>query len=263
MQLRLVLGRPAGSAHFSSAISGPEPTSDPNEPSGTSCARGLCLPINQTGHRSACHPGFPVFEALQFLTDQMHEHRDELLVADVRSIAAPLGVVASEKVSKQEGLSGQLMTAAVVRRRAMKYFVSQNDELHNHVTRLELQLRLDPFSEPAMDALASLETSVRRLLPDALQADTEVLLSDATASLRDLKTVGVSDRNRINVLVTGSVFILLGVVLRRVALTIYLLVTVIFSYLVTLGVTFVVFYLADRHGFAGLDWTVPCFYSPC
>ena len=110
-----------------------------------------------------------------------------------------------------------------------------------------------------MDFLGPLENGLKGLLPDDLQSGTELLFSGSTASLRDMKTVGVGDRNRINLLVVGSVFVLLLILLRKTALTVYLLVTVVFSYLVTLGVTFVVFYLADRRGFPGLDWTVPLF----
>jgi len=40
---------------------------------------------------------------------------------------------------------------------------------------------------------------------------------------------------------------------------VYLMLTVLFSYLVTLGVTFGFFYLANRQEFPGLDWTVPLF----
>jgi len=36
-------------------------------------------------------------------------------------------------------------------------------------------------------------------------------------------------------------------------------VTVVFSYLATLGVTFAVFWLLDPAGFSGLDWKVPIF----
>jgi RND superfamily putative drug exporter len=198
-------------------------------------------------------------EAVKTLTDQVREHRQELQIADLRSIATPLGAVAGERVSKGEGVTRQLLTAATVRRRAMDYFVSSDETLNNHVTRLELQLNLDPFSEAAMDFLGPLENGLKGLLPDDLQSGTELLFSGSTASLRDMKTVGVGDRNRINLLVVGSVFVLLLILLRKTALTVYLLVTVVFSYLVTLGVTFVVFYLADRRGFPGLDWTVPLF----
>lgn len=198
-------------------------------------------------------------DAIRSLTEQVTERRDELQVSDVRSIAAPLGAVAGENISSDAQVSRKLVTKATIRRRAADYFVSRDEPLHNHVTRLELELKIDPFSEQAIDFLGTLEAGVRGLLPDELQLGTELRVSGSTASLRDLKTTGVSDRNRINIMVVGSVFVILVIVLRRPALTVYLLLTVLLSYLVTLGATFAAFYLADPRGFAGLDWTVPLF----
>ena len=198
-------------------------------------------------------------DAIQSLTEQVKERRDELQVSDVRSISAPLGAIAGEKISTDGQVSKKLMTKATIRRRATDYFVSRDEALHNHVTRLELELKIDPFSEQAIDFLGALEAGVRGLLPDELKSGTELRVNGSTASLRDLKTTGVSDRNRINIMVVGSVFVILVIVLRRPALTVYLLLTVLLSYLVTLGATFAAFYLADPRGFAGLDWTVPLF----
>jgi RND superfamily putative drug exporter len=96
-------------------------------------------------------------------------------------------------------------------------------------------------------------------LPVALQSGSELQFSGSTASLRDLRVVGGRDRTRTNLLVVASVSIILVVLLRKIALTLYLMLTVLYSYLVTLGVTFAVFYLADRGGFPGLDLTVPLF----
>jgi RND superfamily putative drug exporter len=141
----------------------------------------------------------------------------------------------------------------------MNYFVSDVPEFGNHLTRLELELKFDPFSESAIDFLDPLEAAVRRLLPGELESGSELTFSGSTVSLRDLKTVGMHDRTLINWLVVASVVVILVILLRQFILTLYLVLTVLFSYLVTLGVTFCVFYLADPHGFPGLDWMVPLF----
>ncbi|MFQ5734946.1 MAG: MMPL family transporter, partial [Planctomycetaceae bacterium] len=64
---------------------------------------------------------------------------------------------------------------------------------------------------------------------------------------------------RIDVLVVFAVFAVLVILLRRTAISAYLIVSVFFSYLVTLGATFALFYLMDPNDFAGLDWKVPVF----
>jgi putative drug exporter of the RND superfamily len=71
--------------------------------------------------------------------------------------------------------------------------------------------------------------------------------------------VGEQDRERINLLVTVSVLAVLVVLLRRLAIPIYLIVSVVFGYLVTLGVTFAVFRYRAGEEFPGLDWTVAIF----
>jgi putative drug exporter of the RND superfamily len=67
------------------------------------------------------------------------------------------------------------------------------------------------------------------------------------------------DRERINLLVTVSVLAVLVVLLRRLAIPIYLILSVLFGFFVTLGVTFAVFRIRDGADFPGLDWTVPIF----
>jgi RND superfamily putative drug exporter len=60
-------------------------------------------------------------------------------------------------------------------------------------------------------------------------------------------------------LVPAVVFVLLLLVLRRVAISVYLVLSVLLSYFATLGVTLVVFGLTHWGGYAGLDWKVPIF----
>ena len=80
-----------------------------------------------------------------------------------------------------------------------------------------------------------------------------------TASVRDLKTITASDQVRIDFLVPGVVFLILVLLLRRIATSAYLIGTVLFSYYVALGLTFAVFYLLHPGDFVGLDWKVPMF----
>ena len=99
------------------------------------------------------------------------------------------------------------------------------------------------------------------LLPEQLAEGegTDLFYIGPTPSIRDLKTVTSGDRIRINILVLVGVFLVLVLLLRRVAICAYLILSVFFSYLVTLGFTFVVFWSLDPAGFSGLDWKVPMF----
>lgn len=93
----------------------------------------------------------------------------------------------------------------------------------------------------------------------ALAAKTEIWSVGSTAGIRDLKNVTDRDQTRIYFLVVISVYLVMVALLRKPAICGYLIVSVVFSYLVTLGVTFAVFWLSDPSGFAGLDWKVPIF----
>jgi putative drug exporter of the RND superfamily len=88
---------------------------------------------------------------------------------------------------------------------------------------------------------------------------TSVLSIGPTAGIRDLKNVTDRDQIRIYVLVVVAVYLVLVALLRKPAICAYLIVSVVFSYFVTLGFTFAVFWALDPSGFAGLDWKVPIF----
>ncbi|MDA1231778.1 MAG: MMPL family transporter, partial [Planctomycetota bacterium] len=62
-------------------------------------------------------------------------------------------------------------------------------------------------------------------------------------------------------LVLGGVYFILVLLLKRPGVCAYLMFTVFYSYLATLGFTYVVFWIAAANPseFAGLDWKVPMF----
>ena len=103
------------------------------------------------------------------------------------------------------------------------------------------------------------EWAARLKLADNLGEHSHFLYIGPTASIRDLKMTTDRDQIRIDIYVIIGVFLILVILLRRPAISAYLIVSVFFSYLATLGVTFAVFYLLNPVGFAGLDWKVPMF----
>lgn len=195
------------------------------------------------------------------LTDRLARRRDDLGIVDLRSISDPLGLSeqAEQVLAMPEGTVTQRVTRrAEIRRRAIEHYVSDGGELDRHVTRLELVLDIDPFSREAIRRIEEVERAVANALPGPLEGS-QVHLLGATASLRDLKNVAEEDRLWIKTLVAASVLLVLIVLLRRFALPLYLIVTVLFSYAITFGVTFLVFRALEPDRFTGLDWTVPLF----
>ena len=187
------------------------------------------------------------------LTAALGAKKTELRLADIRSVSHPHG--GSESIDTIKG--------AVTRKRtidkSIEHYVSSNGSFANHVTRMELTAELDPFARDSISHLTILQDEIRSLLPAAMRSQTEILVTGSTASIRDLKSVTDRDQIRIDVLAVIVVFLILVVLLRRPAICVYLMVTVLFSYLVALGATYTFYWAISPGEFAGLDWKVPMF----
>jgi RND superfamily putative drug exporter len=93
---------------------------------------------------------------------------------------------------------------------------------------------------------------------DTLPKETEIYFLGTTASISDLKTVTDRDQIVIDGAVLLVVFLILVLLLKMVSISAYLVLSVFFSYFVSLGVTIVTFWAIDP-AFAGIDWKVPIF----
>ncbi|MCY2941992.1 MAG: MMPL family transporter [Planctomycetota bacterium] len=80
-----------------------------------------------------------------------------------------------------------------------------------------------------------------------------------TVAAQDMSTVTESDRFRINWMVLVGIFLILLYLVRSPWLAAYLLVTVLFSYFVTLGATALMAHWYDGRAIGELDWRVPFF----
>jgi RND superfamily putative drug exporter len=193
------------------------------------------------------------------ITAQLNEHKQELGLADIRSLTAPLGVShAGEQPLAKSDLPAEVRKEAS-ERGTLDYYVTDMGGRAKIGTRLELVLADSPFAHRSVAHLERIEQAVQASLPPNATQHSQLYFSGTTASVRDLANVTQQDRTRIDLLVVASVFVILILVLRRFLVPLYLLLSVLFSYYATLGVTFLVFWLLDPHGFAGLDWKVAVF----
>jgi RND superfamily putative drug exporter len=208
----------------------------------------------------------PGWEQIRTFVDSLYSRRQELGIVDIRSIAYPLGM--SDRVKTDNLFQRRLML-----KRAQSHYVSDREGWVGRVARVDVVMKDDPFSPGSMAAFDHLRVAAPGLLngdpaeagaahdpaPKLDTDKTELFYLGATPSIRDLKTITGEDQVRIDFLVPAVVFLILVILLRQIATSAYLIFTVFFSYFVTLGVTFVVFYCIHWHGFAGLDWKVPMF----
>lgn len=177
-------------------------------------------------------------------TNNILDHGDELGIQAIRSLADPTG-----------GRDIGRKLAQAVRMRATTDFATRE---YPTITRLDLISAHDPFTRSSIQEFHTVREQIPKLLPESMASAT-IHLAGETANLSDLKEVTDRDQVRVNGLVTLVVFIILWILLRKPGLCSYLMFTVLFSYLATLGCTFIFFWALDPSGFSGLDWKVPMF----
>ena len=181
------------------------------------------------------------------LTKNLEERSDELGLYSIRSLSSPKGNRQQSNLDPGQNV-GQ-------RKLARDYYVSKE----NHsVTRLDLIFNNDPFSTSSIDEFRRLRDELPGLLPEEL-AGAKLSFKGPTPNVSDLKDVTDRDQIRIDLLVLVSVYVVLVALLRRPGICSYLILSVFYSYLATLGITFFVFWAIDPSGFTGMDWKVPLF----
>ncbi len=179
-------------------------------------------------------------------------------VRKVYSLTEPLG--SPPGTFNPLSQSGRLKIAVLKHPRTKAYFISQSGPYADKLTRLELILHCDPFSRESTEVLDRIEKQLQGLA--AHSADwqgTRFDLVGITAAIRDLEIVNNGDQRRISVLVTLMVLAVLLAILRNVVVCLYLILSVLFSYFVTIGFTESFFAWLWGDTFQGLDWKVPVF----
>ncbi|WP_437204826.1 MMPL family transporter [Planctomicrobium sp. SH664] len=200
------------------------------------------------------------------ISETMSAQKEDLDIVDIRNQIHPLGT--TEEAAKYMS-SLPLIKRGPTRRIAHQTYTATQGPLAGEVMRLDFVLDRDPFTREAIELLGSVEGAVREAIPlnpdapegeqDALRRTARILPMGTTAGIRDLKSVTDRDRIVIDLLVVVSVYLVLVTLLREPEVCGYLIISVVFSYLVTLGATFLVFYLRDPAGFNGIDWKVPIY----
>jgi len=209
-------------------------------------------------------------EFVNKLVESLFERKDELELADIRSVVHPFGIAIAR--AEEQALNGNLeetpklsFLEASLRRatlfKAQQHYISQAESFNGSMTQIDFVSSNDPFARDSIRQFVELKEDVqaeaRKFLSSNAKLD--VYGIGPTASIKDLKTVTDRDQRVVDSLVLMGIFLILVALLRQITIPVYLIVSVFFSYLVTLGVTFTFFYALDPSGFTGLDWKVPTF----
>ncbi|EMI44144.1 MMPL domain protein [Rhodopirellula sp. SWK7] len=183
-------------------------------------------------------------------------------VRRVRSLSDPLGDFPPERemglLSKEAWRRRTLQN----HRLARLHFVANEPTYTQRLIRLDAIVQEDPFSQNAAAKLKLVSSEIEKVL-DQVQAQTgthwQLFTTGTTASIVDLREVTLRDTRRIKIAVILAVLAVLIVVIRRLALSLYLIATVLLSYYATLGLTYWFFRAIDGPEFLGLDWKLPLF----
>lgn len=172
-------------------------------------------------------------------------------VAFVRSLQTPLGNRKTINVSAQQ-VAQNLPIARML-------FIGQAEE--TQISRLDIILEGDVFSQNATEVVSQvwtiLEEESKRA--DGTWGDAKFHVAGTTAAIRDLRDVTTSDNLRIEILVVLAVFVVLLALLRHPIICLYMILTVLFSFYVTVGLTDWFFAWGYGNDYLGLEWKVPLF----
>jgi len=146
-------------------------------------------------------------------------------------------------------------------RRTKDYYLSQDPKKRGNVALIRVVTNHNPFSVEAIDLMERIEDRLQATVGSMNEPwnGTEFYVLGTTASIRDLNRVTQQDQQRIEVSVIIAVFLVLLVILRRPWTCGYMIVSVLFTYYVTLGITEWFFRTVYADTYQALDWKVPLF----
>ena len=133
---------------------------------------------------------------------------------------------------------------------AAKVFISPD----GHSVRYLVQTKLNPFSTEAMDQVNAISATARGAQPNTTLADATVSMAGFTVGLKDTRDYYKHDIRFIITVTLLVVLLTLIALLRAIIAPLYLVASVVISYLSALGIAALVFqYLLGQQ----LHWSVP------
>ena len=123
-----------------------------------------------------------------------------------------------------------------------------------HAARYLIQTKLNPFSVAAMDQVNSITDTARKAQPNTALADAKISLAGASTGLRDIRDYYNNDLRFIVVATIVIVLLILIALLRAIVAPVYLICSVVISYMSALGIGVIMFqFILGQE----LHWSVP------
>src|SRR5262249_30192221 len=156
------------------------------------------------------------------VTDSLLARKQELGLADVRSLTAPLGATPAAQRGLAAVHAPEEARREAAERSAVEHYTTDLGERMKPGPRFDLVLEHGPFSQESVAALDRVEPVILDALPPELRQNSQLYINGSTASVRDLQVVVRQDRTRIEVLVLAAVFVILVLLLRQLLVSAYL-----------------------------------------
>lgn len=135
-------------------------------------------------------------------------------------------------------------------KKAATFFISPD----GHAARYLIQTELNPFGTEAMDQVIAVTDTARSAQPNTELADGSISMTGYPATLRDARDYYDHDMRYIVIVTIAVVLFILIALLRAVVAPLYLIASVILSYLAALGLGVLIFQFVLGEE---LHWSVP------
>lgn len=183
----------------------------------------------------------------------------QLLVNETRKMGSGLDdasafLLAMKTDAASAPMAGFYIPAQVLTQDEFKKAATAFISADGHTVRYLVQNHINPFSTQAMDLVNSIVATAEGALPNTALAGSSISMAGYPAMLRDTRDYYNHDIRLIVMITISVVLLILVALLRAVVAPLYLIGSVVISYLSALGVGVVTFqYLLGQE----LHWSVP------
>lgn len=138
-------------------------------------------------------------------------------------------------------------------REGMQEYISKS----GYETKIDIILKDEPYSDAALKDVDQLKKVVASFNENSNFNTPKYYMGGTNAVVNDMKSLIDSDYITMVYLVIIGVFIILVLLMRGVLAPVYLILTILLSYLATMGISVILF--QKILGQPGMDWKVPIF----
>lgn len=136
---------------------------------------------------------------------------------------------------------------------SLDYYIAKDGK----TAKFDVVLAVNPYSPEAQDTVGQVRDALRHSLAGSALKDANVYVSGTSAQITELKAISKSDFLRTGGFVLIGIFIVLMIMLRSLLAPLYLLLSLVFNFLVTMGI--VEFIFVKLLGKEGLSWSASFF----